>query len=100
MTWCRPAHLPFMLPQSVSSCVCQSLIHRALFSCLSSNPLALTLFLSTLPWSSMGPEGKDLMETSHLGLCVPRSCDPLHNAWLWISLFLYTPAGRSVSDDS
>ena len=35
--------------------------------------LALTLFLPTLLEGSLSPEGRDLMETSHLGLRVPRS---------------------------
>jgi hypothetical protein len=43
-----------------------------LFSCITS-PLALTAILPPLVHSFLNPEGRNLMETSHLGLRVPRS---------------------------
>lgn len=33
----------------------------------------LTLFLPPLPWGSLSPEGRDVMETAHLGLSVSKS---------------------------
>lgn len=46
---------------------------RTLFSRCPLSPLVLTLFLPPHPWGSLSAEGRDLMETSHLGLGVPRS---------------------------
>ena len=45
--------------------------------------LAPTLFLPPLLLGSLNPEGRDLVEKSHLGLSVPRSiilsgCGPLY----------------------
>jgi hypothetical protein len=70
-------------PDQRRSCACclslcdfsQALIRlvRGLLFCCPPSPLALTLFLFLLPWGSLNPEGKDLMETSCLGLRVPRS---------------------------
>ena len=59
--------------------VCESICGSALLclegliSLLSSLPLALTIFVLLLLQSSLIPEGENLMETSHLGLSVPRS---------------------------
>lgn len=44
-----------------------------MFSWFISFPLALTLFLSPLPWGSLSSARSDLMQISHLGLSVPRS---------------------------
>lgn len=46
--------------------------YRVLFSCGPSSPLAVTFFLSPLLWGSLNLEGRDMMETSHLGLSLPR----------------------------
>jgi hypothetical protein len=48
------------------------------------SPLALTIFLSPLQ-GPLSPEGRDLTETSRLGLSVPRTLT-LHNAWMWVSV--------------
>ena len=50
-------------------------------------PLALTLFLPPRIWGPLNSEGTDLMETSHLGLNIPRSLC-LHIVWLWVSVLV------------
>ena len=49
---------------------------ESVFSWCPPSPLALTLFLSLLHQNSENPEGKNLMETTHSGLSVPRSLIP------------------------
>ena len=43
------------------------------FVFLKPSTLALTVFPSSLLWSYPGPEGRDLIETFYLELCVSRS---------------------------
>ena len=71
------------------------LIHGLVFlylegplSLVSSIPSGAYTFLPPLLQGSLNHEGKDLMETSHLGLSVPRSLNSLHIVWLWVSLFV------------
>ena len=38
--------------------------------------MAFIFLLPSLQWSSQNPEGRDLMDASHLGLNVPSSLSP------------------------
>ena len=77
---------------SVSSHVLQSCcIYKALLLWHLSYPLAVTISLHPLFQSSLSPERRDLMKTSHLGLSMPRSltfctlfsCESLYLFPLW-----------------
>lgn len=61
----------------LSVCMCQIAFfccaYRALLHCHPPLTLAFTIFLSTLPQSQMRPEEWNMMETSNLGLSIPRS---------------------------
>jgi hypothetical protein len=47
----------------------------------------IILFLLPLSWVSLSSEGRDLIETLHLKLCVPKSL-VLCDVWLWVSVFV------------
>ena len=75
---------------------CQDVIQGLVFLVFSV-PLPLMLFLSPFLCSSLSSERKDLVETAHSGLCVPRSLC-LHNVHLWVSYLFPSVVGRSFSD--
>ena len=52
------------------------LIQRAWFPSCPPSPLAFTFFLPPFLQGSLSPEGRDFMETSHLGLKILRSFIP------------------------
>lgn len=81
-------------PVSVSQTHFVTFIYRAQFSLCPPSPLALTLFMPPLLHilhtlqsllSSEGAGARELLETSHVELCVPRTL-PLHTVWLCISV--------------
>lgn len=52
------------------------------------SPGVLHLFwVPPLLRGSLSSKGRDMMETSHLDLCIPRSLF-LYNVWHWISIFV------------
>lgn len=70
------------------------LVSRPLFS---SFLLVHKVFVSPFPRGSLSWEGRDLMETSHLGLSVPRSLS--HSVSGYESLHLFpSPAEGSIVD--
>lgn len=64
---------PALASVSVSSYDPGLFIQRALFFCCPPSFLALTLFLPPLLCGSLSSEGRNLMETSHIELRVPRT---------------------------
>jgi hypothetical protein len=61
-----------------------------------SSPLAPTFLTSSLLWHSLNSERRNLMETSHLGMCVTKS-HSMSKVWLYVSICSH--GGGSLTDD-
>jgi hypothetical protein len=72
-------------------------IQMALFSWSPPSSLALTLFPPSLPWGSLSSEQRDLMETSHLELDIPRLSVFSVSVCLSVSLYLCLSVSLSHS---
>ena len=66
-----------------------------LFPCCSPFLLVLTILQPSLPQGSLITEGRELMETNHLMIGVPRSLT-LRFVQLWISVFVPTYCGQEL----
>lgn len=86
-TWCslcRPCAYCFSLYKFIWASF--MLIYRLLFAWCPPSPLAFPLFLP-FPWGSLISERRNLMETSHIGMGIPRSLT-LWVVLLRVSVFL------------
>jgi hypothetical protein len=82
---CRPCACSFSIHEFIWALL--MLIYQALFSWYSPFALVLRLFLPPLLRGSQTVKGRDLMETSHLGLHVLRTFFSMYNVWPWVSTF-------------
>ena len=72
------------------------LIERPLFSLCPPSFLALTFVPPSLPLSSLSPEGRDVVETSRVGLNISRSLILSIIVWLGLSVWILICSRRKL----